>query len=70
MKRTIKEHVENCQVCQRNKISSLSIASLLQLLPIPHQVWEDLSMDFIEGLPKSNEFDTILVMVDRLSKCI
>lgn len=41
---------------------------LLQLLLILDQVLDDITMDFIEGLPKSQVFNSILVVVNHLSK--
>jgi hypothetical protein len=41
---------------------------LLQPLAIPSQCWEEVSMDFITGLPKSEGNTVIMVVVDRLTK--
>ena len=68
MRRQVMQYVRACQVCQQTKASYQKPAGLLQNLPIPKQVWEHVTMDFIEGLPRSGGVDTILVVVDRLTK--
>nr|TKR78618.1 hypothetical protein D5086_0000280610 [Populus alba] len=50
------------------KSKIVSPAGLRQPFPISYQIWDDITFDFIEGLPISFNKDTILVAVDRLSK--
>ena len=68
MKNKVAEFVRQCEVFQKNKTLAMSPAGLLQPSLLPDQVWEDLTMYFIEGLPRSERVDTILVVVDCLSK--
>src|SRR5579883_867170 len=69
MKREIAKYVAECDTCQRIKASHLKVAGPLQPLPIPSWKWEDISMDFIVGLPvTSHRHDSIWVIVDRLTK--
>ena len=57
-----------CLVCQQNKVETIKTLGLLQPLSIPSQRWEEVSMDFIIGLPKSDGKSVIMVVVDRLTK--
>ena len=69
MKREIAQYVSECDICKRVKASHLRPAGLLQPLTIPSEKWEDISIDFIVGLPKTAKgYDSIWVVVDRLTK--
>ena len=68
MKKDVQDYVQRCDVCQRHKHDMLTPAGLLQPLPIPDHVWEDVSMDFIDGLLSSNGFFMIFMVVNHLSK--
>jgi hypothetical protein len=64
----VEDFVKQCQVCQQAKHERNHPTGLQQPLPIPSGAWQDISMDFIEGLPKAEGYDCILVVVDRFSK--
>lgn len=68
MKKDVQNYVAACDICQGNKYEAKSPSGLLQPLPIPIQIWEDINLDFIDGLPMSAQKNSILVVVDRLTK--
>jgi hypothetical protein len=68
MKQDVRNFVIECDVCQCNKGETFKSPGTLQLLLIPPIIWQDISMDFIVGLPKSGNKSVIMVVVDRLSK--
>lgn len=68
LKKRIQEFVTNCTVCQQAKTEKVPYPGLLQPLAVPDFAWHTVTMDFIEGLPKSSHYDCILVVVDKFSK--
>ena len=68
MRKRVAQYVRACSVCQTQKASHQQPQGLLQPLTMPAHVWDEVSMDFVEALPKSGGFDTILVVVEKLSK--
>ena len=67
-KKVVLDYIKQCDVCQRYKIDHQKPAGLLQPLPIPTQVWTDISMDFIDSLLSSKGKTVLLVVVDQLFK--
>lgn len=53
MKNDVRDYVRACEVCRRIKGDSRKPSGLMHPLPIPELVWEDITMDFVEGLPTS-----------------
>ena len=69
MRTDIAEYVAKCDTCRRIKAEHQCPVGLLKPLDIPKWKWDDISMDFIVGLPRTqNGHDAIWVIVDRLTK--
>ena len=64
----VRDYVNECRICGRNKPRRHRPYGLLKPLLVPIRPWDSISMDFIEQLPDSDGFTAILVIVDRVSK--
>jgi hypothetical protein len=53
-----------CLIYQRNKTEQLHPVGLLRPLQVPSVVWADITINFIEGLPKVSGKSYILTVVD------
>ncbi len=61
LKKMVQCYIQNCHSCRRAK-------ALKKLLPIPSRPWTDVTLNFVTGLPISNSYNAILMIVDRLIK--
>jgi hypothetical protein len=64
MRADVHHYTRNCHTCQRSKSNRHAPFRVLRPLPIPERPWQDISMDFITGLPWSNGYEAIWVVVD------
>ncbi|WVZ76413.1 hypothetical protein U9M48_024390 [Paspalum notatum var. saurae] len=69
MKREIAEYMSECDVCRRIKADHPKPAGMLQPLALLAWKWEDIHMDFIVGLPRTQKgYDSIWVIIDCFTK--
>jgi len=70
MTKEVKKYVKGCDTCQRNKNRTEQLAGKLMPNSIPEKPWMHILADFITKLPLVQGYDSILVVVDRLTKMV
>ncbi|GKF44129.1 retrotransposable element Tf2 [Tanacetum coccineum] len=69
MKHDVAKLVAKCLTCQQVRIEHQHASGFLQPLDIPTWKWDQISMDFVTGLPRtSKKNDAIWVVLDQLTK--
>ncbi|GJV37828.1 putative reverse transcriptase domain-containing protein [Tanacetum coccineum] len=71
MKADIATYVSRCLTCAKVKAEHQRPSGLLVQPKIPEWKWDNITMDFVTKLPKTSQgYDTIWVIVDRLTKSL
>jgi hypothetical protein len=68
MRKQVDWYVRNCAECQKSRTGRHASFGVLRPLSVPEKPWEDISMDFVTGLPGCEGYHAIWVVMDRLSK--
>jgi len=66
----VKRYIEGYDTCQCNKNHTEQPAGKLMPNSIPEKLWTHISADFITKLPLVQGYDSILVVVDWLTKIV
>ena len=64
----VQQFCKSCVTCMWSKPQRYKPYRSLKQLSISEWPWNSISMDFIKKLPSSFRFDTILVIINRLTK--
>jgi len=70
LRKDVKNYIQGCFKCQQNKVQHQKKAGELHPLDIPQGPWQEISIDIIGPLPKSNGMNAIVVIIDQFTKMI
>ena len=70
LKEDVKKYVQGCVKYQQNKVQHQRKTGELHPLEISEGPWQDISINMIEPLLRSNRMDAIVVIVDQFTKMI
>ena len=68
MQEFVKKYVCHCNTYKRSKDSKFKKQGVLRPLLVPGQRWQDISIDFVIGIPVVKNVNAICNIVDRFSK--
>ena len=66
LSKNVRKYTASCSQCFRNKFNNRVPADLLYPLSVSHERFSNIAMNFVDLFPKSNEYDMILIIIDRL----
>lgn len=62
--------MEACSICKQAKPEHVKYPGLLKPLDVLEAAWQVVTLDFVEGLPRSAGYNSVLVVVDKLTKYV
>jgi len=63
IKEDVKKYVQGCFKCQQNKVQHQKKTGELHPLEIPQRQWQEISINIIGPLSRSNRMDAIVVII-------
>jgi hypothetical protein len=68
LRKDINTYVRGCQTCQKTRPHNRPPPTTLRPSEIPNRPWQRISVDLIGPLPRSKDFDAIMVVIDYFTK--
>jgi hypothetical protein len=63
-------YIKHCDLCNRTKAQCQQPIGELHPLETPEAPWDTISINFIVKLPESHGYNTIMCVVNTLTKCV